>query len=114
MAAALNDYQKLCRLQLGRFPEPGTPIDPSPGGPLGPLAGVPVAIKDVLCTQGEPTTCGSRMLKEFRPPYDATAITRNWPVNGGVEKSARARPWASVCRTADTRATGFTRRAPTG
>ncbi len=46
------------------------------GEPLGPLAGVPVAIKDVLCVDGEPTTCGSRMLKGFRPPYDATAIAR--------------------------------------
>jgi aspartyl-tRNA(Asn)/glutamyl-tRNA(Gln) amidotransferase subunit A len=46
------------------------------GEPLGPLAGVPVAIKDVLCVQGEPTTCGSRMLRNFRPPYDATAIGR--------------------------------------
>ncbi len=46
------------------------------GEPLGPLAGVPVAIKDVLCVDGEPTTCGSRMLRTFRPPYDATAISR--------------------------------------
>ena len=46
------------------------------GAPLGPLAGIPVAIKDVLCVDGEPTTCGSRMLKNFRPPYDATAIAR--------------------------------------
>ncbi|MGP0064303.1 MAG: Asp-tRNA(Asn)/Glu-tRNA(Gln) amidotransferase subunit GatA [Isosphaeraceae bacterium] len=46
------------------------------GEPLGPLAGVPVAIKDVLCVDGEPTTCGSRMLKGFRPPYDATAVAR--------------------------------------
>jgi len=46
------------------------------GQPLGPLAGVPVAIKDVLCTRGEPTTCGSRMLQNFRPPYDATVIER--------------------------------------
>jgi aspartyl-tRNA(Asn)/glutamyl-tRNA(Gln) amidotransferase subunit A len=44
------------------------------GAPLGALAGVPVAIKDVLCVDGEPTTCGSRMLKGFRPPYDATVI----------------------------------------
>jgi aspartyl-tRNA(Asn)/glutamyl-tRNA(Gln) amidotransferase subunit A len=44
--------------------------------PLGPLAGVPVAIKDVLCVEGEPTTCGSRMLQTFRPPYDATVIAR--------------------------------------
>ena len=46
------------------------------GEPLGPLAGVPVAIKDVLCVDGEPTTCGSRMLHGFRPPYDATAVAR--------------------------------------
>ncbi len=41
-----------------------------------PLAGVPVAIKDVLCQQGVPTTCGSRMLETFRPPYTATAVQR--------------------------------------
>lgn len=46
------------------------------GEPLGKLAGLPVAIKDVLCTRGEPTTCGSRMLKKFVPPYDAHVITR--------------------------------------
>ena len=46
------------------------------GAPLGPLAGVPVAIKDVLCVDGEPTTCGSKMLKGFRPPYDATVIAK--------------------------------------
>ena len=43
---------------------------------MGLLAGIPVAIKDVLCTQGQPTTCGSRMLKTFVPPYDACAITK--------------------------------------
>ncbi len=46
------------------------------GEPVGALAGVPVAIKDVLCTRGEPTTCGSRMLQNFRPPYDATVISK--------------------------------------
>ncbi len=44
------------------------------GEMMGRLAGVPVAIKDVLCVDGEPTSCGSRMLRNFRPPYDATVI----------------------------------------
>ena len=46
------------------------------GKPLGLLAGLPVAVKDVLCTQGEPTTCASRMLENFRPPYDATVVAK--------------------------------------
>ena len=46
------------------------------GQPVGRLGGLPVAVKDLLCTRGEPTTCASRMLKEFRPPYDATVIAR--------------------------------------
>jgi aspartyl-tRNA(Asn)/glutamyl-tRNA(Gln) amidotransferase subunit A len=59
------------------------------GEPLGPLAGVPIAIKDSLCTDDAPTTCGSKVLVRadngaaasspvsgFRPPYDATAVAR--------------------------------------
>jgi aspartyl-tRNA(Asn)/glutamyl-tRNA(Gln) amidotransferase subunit A len=42
----------------------------------GPLAGVPVALKDNLCTRGVPTTCSSRILEGWRPPYDATVVER--------------------------------------
>ncbi len=40
------------------------------------LAGVPIAVKDLLCTQGQPTTAGSRILQGWVPPYDATVVTR--------------------------------------
>lgn len=46
------------------------------GEPLGPLAGVPLALKDVLAMTGVPTTCGSRILEGWRPPYDATVVQR--------------------------------------
>ncbi|MDX6199896.1 MAG: aspartyl-tRNA(Asn)/glutamyl-tRNA(Gln) amidotransferase subunit [Actinomycetota bacterium] len=42
----------------------------------GPLAGVPLALKDVIVQQGVPTTVGSRILEGWRPPYDATVVTR--------------------------------------
>jgi len=41
-----------------------------------PLAGIPLAVKDVLCLQGVPATCGSRILEGFRPPYTATSVRR--------------------------------------
>ncbi|CAN5577343.1 Asp-tRNA(Asn)/Glu-tRNA(Gln) amidotransferase subunit GatA [soil metagenome] len=46
------------------------------GATLGILAGVPVAIKDVLCTKGETTTCSSKILEHFVPPYDAHVIEK--------------------------------------
>src|SRR4051812_347680 len=44
--------------------------------PERPLAGIPVAVKDIFCTQGVPTTAGSRILEGYRPPYTATAVRR--------------------------------------
>jgi aspartyl-tRNA(Asn)/glutamyl-tRNA(Gln) amidotransferase subunit A len=48
----------------------------SAGDALPPLAGVPVAIKDVISTESVPTTCGSRILEPYVPPYEATAVER--------------------------------------
>jgi len=45
-------------------------------GEAAPLTGIPMALKDVLCTQGVQTTCSSRILQGFVPPYDATAVVR--------------------------------------
>jgi aspartyl-tRNA(Asn)/glutamyl-tRNA(Gln) amidotransferase subunit A len=46
------------------------------GKPLPPMAGVPIAIKDTISTRGTTTTCGSKILEHYVPPYDATAVTR--------------------------------------
>eukprot|EP00957_Ditylum_brightwellii_P086417 6575217-Ditylum_brightwellii.AAC.1 len=46
------------------------------GREIGPLAGVPVGVKDNLCTKGVATTCGSRILQEFVPSYDATSVMK--------------------------------------
>lgn len=46
------------------------------GEQVGPLAGLPVAVKDNLCIRGQPTTCASKILEGYRPPYDAHVIER--------------------------------------
>jgi aspartyl-tRNA(Asn)/glutamyl-tRNA(Gln) amidotransferase subunit A len=46
------------------------------GDPLGALAGIPLGIKDVLVMKGAPATAGSKILEGYRPPYDATAVSR--------------------------------------
>jgi aspartyl-tRNA(Asn)/glutamyl-tRNA(Gln) amidotransferase subunit A len=58
-AAAADQARGDADLQLGGIP---------------PLLGIPLAIKDVICVEGLPTTCGSRMLKDYVPPFSATAV----------------------------------------
>src|ERR1700746_4225742 len=53
------------------------------GKPLPPLGGVPVGIKDVMCTRGVRTTAGSKILENFIPPHDCTAVARLEAVGAG-------------------------------
>jgi aspartyl-tRNA(Asn)/glutamyl-tRNA(Gln) amidotransferase subunit A len=71
----LNAYLTLCE---GRAYKQADRVDAqvAAGKPLGPLAGVPIAIKDVISTRGVRTTCSSKILTNYVPPYDATAVTR--------------------------------------
>ncbi len=50
--------------------------DPAPVDPGAPLAGVPLAVKDLFCTEGVPSQAGSRILEGYRPPYTATCVAR--------------------------------------
>jgi aspartyl-tRNA(Asn)/glutamyl-tRNA(Gln) amidotransferase subunit A len=79
---------ELFRFYRGRAQESGGDLEGgglncftwiSPGVPdpvAGPLAGVPLAVKDLFCTEGVPSQSGSRMLEGYRPPYTATAVAR--------------------------------------
>ncbi|QDU88663.1 Glutamyl-tRNA(Gln) amidotransferase subunit A [Pirellulimonas nuda] len=51
-------------------------LERAQGAPVGPLAGLPIAIKDNLCDSDQLTTCASRMLEGFSPPYDSTVVAR--------------------------------------
>jgi aspartyl-tRNA(Asn)/glutamyl-tRNA(Gln) amidotransferase subunit A len=71
----LNAYLTLCEM---RAYAQADRIDAlvAAGKPLPPLAGVPIAIKDVISTREVRTTCGSKILSNYIPPYDATAVLR--------------------------------------
>jgi len=71
----LNAYLTLCEDRAYRQADR---IDAmvTQGKPLPPMAGVPIAVKDVISTRGIRTTCGSKILSNYIPPYDATVVTR--------------------------------------
>ena len=71
----LNVYLSLTK---ERALEQATRVDAAAakGDPLGPLAGIPVGIKDVLVVRGATATAGSRILKGYHPPYDATVVSQ--------------------------------------
>ena len=102
MTASIHAFNLVLADEAARpRPTRSTPRSPAGDDP-GPLAGVPVALKDNLCTRGIPTTCSSRILEGWRPPYDATVVER---LRGGRRGRRSARPtstsspWARPPRT---------------
>jgi len=73
--AELNAYLTLCEERAYRQAD-RVDAAVAAGKTLGPLAGVPIAVKDVISTRGIRSTCGSKILSNYIPPYDATAVTR--------------------------------------
>src|SRR5271170_8088819 len=71
----LNAFLTLCEERAYRQAD-RVDAQVAAGRPLGPLAGVPIAVKDVISTLGIRTTCSSKILSNYIPPYDATAVTR--------------------------------------
>ncbi|MBL8272939.1 MAG: hypothetical protein JNJ74_03950, partial [Xanthomonadales bacterium] len=76
-AAAQADLNALIALAPERArADAGRARQQRASGTAGPLAGIPFAHKDLFCTRGLATTCGSRMLDGFVPPYDAAVVER--------------------------------------
>ena len=76
---ALNPYLNVyLSLTKERALEQAARVDAmaASGDPLPPLAGIPIGIKDVLVMQGAPSTAGSKILKGYHPPYDATVVAK--------------------------------------
>ncbi|MFQ5647293.1 MAG: Asp-tRNA(Asn)/Glu-tRNA(Gln) amidotransferase subunit GatA [bacterium] len=71
----INAYLTVCREQA-LTEAAGVDEKIAKGNELAPLAGIPIAIKDNMCTKGVPTSCASRILDGFIPPYDATVIQK--------------------------------------
>src|ERR1700741_1812371 len=80
----LNAYLTLCEERAYKHADRGDAMVAA-GKPLPPMAGVPIAVKDVISTRGIRTTCGSKILTNYTPPYDSTAVTRLEVAGAGIQ-----------------------------